>query len=205
MGRGLGPSRAIKVLSGKELCFLYLMRKLVLVEFFIKKPLWIVGLTSHLWTTLGPWTHVGTLRILSLGLQTTLSGCGTSRQGSSWTWSTPRVLSGQPPSATPATWCATPRTSRWGTPVRSTLWTRGILSKIPAHNDTIILQCFYIFSAEEPVFKVAIPTGGPKVTSMIWSGLDDLLLTGHDTGDLVQWDVKTQKKLKLTTGKSPWQ
>ena len=48
MGRGLGPSRAIKVLSGKELCFLYLMRKLVLVEFFIKKPLWIVGLTSHL-------------------------------------------------------------------------------------------------------------------------------------------------------------
>ena len=79
MGRGLGPSRAIKVLSGKELCFLYLMRKLVLVEFFIKKPLWIVGLTSHLWTTLGPWTHVGTLRILSPGLQTTLSGCGTSR------------------------------------------------------------------------------------------------------------------------------
>ena len=64
-------------------------------------------------------------------------------------------------------------------------------------------KIFYIFSAEEPVFKVAIPTGGPKVTSMIWSGLDDLLLTGHDTGDLVQWDVKTQKKLKLTTGKSP--
>merc|ERR1711970_553389 len=52
------------------------------------------------------------------------------------------------------------------------------------------------FNAEEPVFKVAIPTGGPKVTSMIWSGLDDILL--------VQWDVKTQKKLKLTTdhGKS---
>ena len=55
-------------------------------------------------------------------------------------------------------------------------------------------------SAEEPIFKVAIPTGGPKVTSMIWSGLDDLLLTGHDNGDLVQWDVKTQKKLKLTSG-----
>lgn len=55
------------------------------------------------------------------------------------------------------------------------------------------------FNAEEPIFKVAIPTGGPKVTSMIWSGLDDLLLTGHDNGDLVQWDVKTQKKLKLTS------
>ena len=48
MGRGLGPSRAIKVLSGKELCFLYLNGKLVLVDFFIKKPLWIVDLTSHL-------------------------------------------------------------------------------------------------------------------------------------------------------------
>ena len=63
-----------------------------------------------------------------------------------------------------------------------------------------VFHVFSIFSAEEPIFKVAIPTGGPKVTSMIWSGLDDLLVTGHDNGDLVQWDVKTQKKLKLTSG-----
>ena len=43
MGRGLGPSRAIKVLSGKELCFLYLMGKLVLVEFLSRNHcgLWI--------------------------------------------------------------------------------------------------------------------------------------------------------------------
>jgi len=53
------------------------------------------------------------------------------------------------------------------------------------------------FSAEEPIFKVAIPANGPKVTSMLWGGLEDLLLTGHDNGDLVQWDVKTQKKLQL--------
>merc|ERR1719330_1128603 len=53
------------------------------------------------------------------------------------------------------------------------------------------------FNPDKTVFKVAIPTGGPKVTSMVWSGLDDLLLTGHDNGDLVQWDVKTQKKLQL--------
>jgi len=58
------------------------------------------------------------------------------------------------------------------------------------------------FSHEEPVFKVAIPAGGPKVTSMLWSGLDDLLLTGHDNGDLVQWDVKTQKKLKMSSDHS---
>lgn len=55
------------------------------------------------------------------------------------------------------------------------------------------------FSTEQSVFKIPIPTTGPKVSSMIWSGLDDLLLTGHDNGDLVQWDMKTQKKLKLTS------
>jgi len=60
------------------------------------------------------------------------------------------------------------------------------------------------FNADETVFKVAIPPGGPKVTALLWSGLDDILLTGHDNGDLVQWDLKTQKKLKLTSdhGKS---
>ena len=43
MGRGLGPSRAIKVLSGKELCFLYLMGKLVLMELLSRNHcgLWI--------------------------------------------------------------------------------------------------------------------------------------------------------------------
>ena len=34
---------------------------------------------------------------------------------------------------------------------------------------------------------------------MVWSSLDDLLLTGHDNGDLVQWDVKTGKKLKMSS------
>jgi len=53
------------------------------------------------------------------------------------------------------------------------------------------------FNVENPVMKINIPTGAPKVTSMIWSGLDDQLITGHENGDLVQWDLKTQKKVKL--------
>jgi len=53
------------------------------------------------------------------------------------------------------------------------------------------------FNAEEPIMKVSIPQGGPKVTSMVWSGLDDYILTGHENGDVVQWDIKTQKKLSL--------
>jgi len=51
------------------------------------------------------------------------------------------------------------------------------------------------FNAEEPIMKISIPSGGPKVTSMVWSGLDDYILTGHENGDVVQWDMKTQKKL----------
>ncbi len=31
-----------------------------------------------------------------------------------------------------------------------------------------------------------IPAQGPKVTSLIWNGLDDLIVTGHDNGDIVQ-------------------
>jgi len=56
----------------------------------------------------------------------------------------------------------------------------------------------------EPDLKLSIPPNGPKVTSMLWSGLDDTLLTGHDNGDIVQWDLKTSKKVQLvsTHGKS---
>lgn len=61
-----------------------------------------------------------------------------------------------------------------------------------------------VFNTDNPVFKIPIPANGPKVSSMIWSGLDSYLLTGHDNGDLVQWDVKAQNKLKVVSvhGKS---
>ena len=34
--------------------------------------------------------------------------------------------------------------------------------------------------------SLPIPAKGPKVTSLIWNGLDDLIVTGHDNGDIVQ-------------------
>ena len=44
----------------------------------------------------------------------------------------------------------------------------------------------YIFIPEKPIMSLPIPAKGPKVTSLIWNGLDDLIVTGHDNGDIVQ-------------------
>jgi len=29
-----------------------------------------------------------------------------------------------------------------------------------------------------------------KVTSALWGTLDEFIITGHDNGELVQWDIK---------------
>jgi len=44
------------------------------------------------------------------------------------------------------------------------------------------------------VKEIAIPSNGPKVTSMVWNRFDDILVTGHDNGDIVQWDVWNSDK-----------
>ena len=44
---------------------------------------------------------------------------------------------------------------------------------------------FYFFS-DKAIMSLPIPAKGPKVTSLIWNGLDDLIVTGHDNGDIVQ-------------------
>jgi len=55
------------------------------------------------------------------------------------------------------------------------------------------------FNAEKPVMTLAIPTKGPKVTSMVWGTLDEQLVSGHDNGDIVQWDVKASNKIKIVS------
>ena len=44
----------------------------------------------------------------------------------------------------------------------------------------------YICFPEKTIMSLPIPAKGPKVTSLIWNGLDDLIVTGHDNGDIVQ-------------------
>jgi translation initiation factor 3 subunit I len=35
-----------------------------------------------------------------------------------------------------------------------------------------------------------IPITGPKVTSMLWGDLDKIIITGHENGELTQWDLR---------------
>lgn len=40
----------------------------------------------------------------------------------------------------------------------------------------------------DPILR--IPINGPRVSSMLWGTLDETLLTGHENGEIIQWDLK---------------
>ena len=37
---------------------------------------------------------------------------------------------------------------------------------------------------------MALPQPKSKITSAVWGPLDEMIITGHENGELVQWDVK---------------
>jgi translation initiation factor 3 subunit I len=41
-----------------------------------------------------------------------------------------------------------------------------------------------------PILRIPIPVTGPKVTSMLWGTLDKSIITGHENGELTQWDLR---------------
>ena len=44
-----------------------------------------------------------------------------------------------------------------------------------------------------------VPVPKAKVTSAVWGHLDDMLITGHESGDLIQWDVSvSHQSLRLS-------
>lgn len=44
--------------------------------------------------------------------------------------------------------------------------------------------------SKEPYLN--IPIEGPKVTAALWGPLDQNIITGHENGDLCQWDTKVR-------------
>lgn len=49
----------------------------------------------------------------------------------------------------------------------------------------------------DPILR--IPIDESKVTSILFGTLDEFLITGHENGDLCQWDLKTGKKIKVVS------
>ncbi|XP_067002622.1 eukaryotic translation initiation factor 3 subunit I [Anabrus simplex] len=44
-----------------------------------------------------------------------------------------------------------------------------------------------------PIMRIPIP--GAKITSLVWGTLDEFVVTGHEDGELNQWDIRVGKKL----------
>lgn len=51
----------------------------------------------------------------------------------------------------------------------------------------------------EPLQKITIPASDTKITSAIWAGLDETIITGHENGDLKQWEMKTGDMINSCT------
>eukprot|EP00096_Caligus_rogercresseyi_P001172 TRINITY_DN1185_c0_g1_i1.p1 TRINITY_DN1185_c0_g1~~TRINITY_DN1185_c0_g1_i1.p1 ORF type:complete len:325 (-),score=95.67 TRINITY_DN1185_c0_g1_i1:159-1133(-) len=53
------------------------------------------------------------------------------------------------------------------------------------------------FKEENAIMTNNIQMDGPKITSLIWY-MDNQIVTGHDNGNIVQWDVGTKKRVQIS-------
>jgi len=53
-------------------------------------------------------------------------------------------------------------------------------------------------SDADPILRIPVPNS--RVSSLLWSGLDEVIITGHENGDLLQWDLKTGKNINSIKG-----
>lgn len=49
----------------------------------------------------------------------------------------------------------------------------------------------FLFKGSKDPF-LTVPIDGPKVTAALWGPLDQYIITGHENGDLCQWDTKVR-------------
>lgn len=52
----------------------------------------------------------------------------------------------------------------------------------------------------EPMMTIPMPPS--KALTSVWSSLDDVIVTGHDNGDLIQWDVSSGDLLRKVSNHS---
>lgn len=46
---------------------------------------------------------------------------------------------------------------------------------------------------QDPIMRIKVDK--PKVTSLLWGPLDETIITGHENGEIIQWDLRTGKEL----------
>lgn len=49
----------------------------------------------------------------------------------------------------------------------------------------------------DPILKIKLPNG-EKVCSLLWGTLDEFVITGQESGELIQWDLKVSEKFSLS-------
>ncbi|XP_023014032.1 eukaryotic translation initiation factor 3 subunit i [Leptinotarsa decemlineata] len=52
--------------------------------------------------------------------------------------------------------------------------------------------------SQDPILR--IPIKGSRVASILWDNLDETIITGHEDGEIIQWDLKTGKQLNSVKG-----
>jgi len=52
----------------------------------------------------------------------------------------------------------------------------------------------YQIKNDEPMMVLPMPSS--KVTSAIWGPLDEMIISGHENGDIIQWDIKEGEMIK---------
>lgn len=54
----------------------------------------------------------------------------------------------------------------------------------------------YQIKNDEPM--MVMPMSSSKVTSAVWGPLDEIIISGHENGDICQWDIKEGELMKKT-------
>ncbi|XP_066256120.1 eukaryotic translation initiation factor 3 subunit I [Euwallacea similis] len=51
------------------------------------------------------------------------------------------------------------------------------------------------FQHQKPILRIPITADDSRVSSLLWDNLDETVITGHENGEISQWDLKTGKKI----------
>ena len=70
---------------------------------------------------------------------------------------------------------------QWSTNIWTCCIILGAVTRVTA-------SALYSTAVKDPI--LTIPVEGSKVTAALWGPLDQYLITGHENGDLCQWDMK---------------